>query len=173
MRKLSFSGAQVPTDHHPADGGPGRLGDAGPASPEADEEARDRPDAVVLGLLFHIANLASRATVGSMECRSITLYSNDWRACRRFYVDFLGLGVVAEGQDQFLALQGSPLCIDAAHGRPPSSGFVLFATDDLDGLRRRADAMGYQVQQEDERGLHLLDPDGREVQVYHDETGHS
>ena len=60
--------------------------------------------------------------LAALECRSITLYSNDWRACRRFYVDFLGLGMVAEGEDQFLALQGSPLCIDAAHGRPPAAG---------------------------------------------------
>jgi catechol 2,3-dioxygenase-like lactoylglutathione lyase family enzyme len=108
-----------------------------------------------------------------VECRSITLYSNDWRACRRFYVDFLGLGVVAEGEDQFLALEGSPLCIDAAHGRPASSGFVLFAADDLNALRRRAETMGYQVQREDDSGLHLRDPDGREVQIYRDNAGGS
>ncbi len=108
-----------------------------------------------------------------MECRSITLYSNDWRGCRRFYVEFLGLGVVAEGEDQFLALEGSPLCIDAAHGRPPSSGFVLFATDDLEGLRSRAKTMGYQVQREDDRGIRLRDPDGREVEIYQGDTGGS
>ncbi len=112
-----------------------------------------------------------RATVTSMECRSITLYSNEWRACRHFYVDFLGLGVVAEGEDQFLALEGSPLCIDAAHGRPPSSGFVLFATGDLDGVRQRAKTMGYQVQREEDRRLRLLDPDGREVEIYQREPG--
>ena len=101
------------------------------------------------------------------------LYSNNWRACRRFYVDFLGLGIVAEGEDQFLALEGSPLCMDAAHGRPPSSGFVLFATDDLNALRRRAEAMGYQVQREGDSSLRLRDPDGREVQIYRDEAGNS
>lgn len=103
-----------------------------------------------------------------MECRSITLYSNDWRACRRFYVEFLGIGVVAEREDVFLALEGSPLCIDAAHGRPASSGYVLFRTDDLNAVGERAKAMGYRIEREEANSFHFLDPDAREVQVYRD-----
>ena len=104
----------------------------------------------------------------SLECRSITLYSNEWRACRRFYVEALGLGVIAEGEDRFLALAGSPLCIDAAHGRPASTGFVLFRSDDLEQIRVRAAAFDLPVHRQDEQSIVLLDPDGREVQIYRD-----
>jgi len=103
-----------------------------------------------------------------VECRSITLYSNEWRECRRFYVEFLGLGVVAEGEDRFLALEGLPLCIDAAHGRPVTGGSLLFRTEDLGDVRQRAAHMGYPVQRETDNSVYFLDPDGREVQVYAD-----
>jgi hypothetical protein len=71
------------------------------------------------------------------------------------------LGSWREGQDRFLALEGSPLCIDAAHGQPVSSGFLLFRTRDLDDMRRRVAEMGYLLEREGDRTLWVLDPDGR------------
>lgn len=89
-------------------------------------------------------------------------------AVRRFYVDFLGLDNVAEGENRFLALKGSPLCIDAAHRKPASSGFVPFRTDNLNELVVVLRSSASRSEGGKTRCLFSTIHTAREAQIYYD-----
>ena len=100
----------------------------------------------------------------AMQIANISLSTQDLAANRRFYVDFLGIGV--KGDDgKMLVLEGN-LVIDSAHGNPTTTGaHIMVLADDLDPVSSRAVEFGYPCSKSPWGNLSMKDPDGRMVEV--------
>lgn len=78
-----------------------------------------------------------------MQIANISLSTQDLESNRKFYVDFLELGV--RGNDgKMLVLEGN-LVIDSAHGNSTTTqAHIMVLADDLDAVEKRADDFGYE-----------------------------
>lgn len=106
----------------------------------------------------------------TVHLQTFTMWCRDWHATRAFYVDLLGLPVQVEEDGRFCVVDagGTTLCIDAAHGKPVTTGQLIFRVEDPTQVRRRAEAVDYPVREAPGYGADsvvLTDPDGREVVV--------
>jgi len=99
-----------------------------------------------------------------MQIANISLSTQNIAANRRFYVDFLGLGV--RGDDgKMLVLEGN-LVIDSAHGNPTTTGaHIMLLADDLGAVSNRAREFGYACAKNPWGNLSMSDPDGRMLEV--------
>ncbi len=100
-----------------------------------------------------------------MEIANVSLSTQDIEANRRFYVEFLQVGL--RGDDgKMLALEGK-LVIDAAHGNPTTvaGAHIMLVADDLDAVASRANEFGYACSTTSWGNLWMKDPDERMVEV--------
>lgn len=101
-----------------------------------------------------------------IRLRFATVRTRDLAGSRRFYEEALGLAVTRAEPEQYVQLDagGAELCLDLPH-EGEAQPFLIFSTDDLDGLRAHLLALGVGVVEESESYILVRDPDGGAVVV--------
>jgi len=101
------------------------------------------------------------------RCYAITLNTRDWHATRHFYVNVLGLSVVAERPNVSFTLDiaGLPITFEAFYKKPDSFAELYFETEDVPHFCKRLRAAGHVVPHEWADKAELRDPDGRRIIV--------
>jgi catechol 2,3-dioxygenase-like lactoylglutathione lyase family enzyme len=100
-----------------------------------------------------------------LRCYAVTLNTKDWRKTRDFYVNALGLPVLAEQENISLTLDvaGMPITFEVFYKKPDSYAELYIEADDVPHFCARLRAAGHDVPREWHDRAELFDLDGRRI----------